>query len=106
MSEIPTLTLGEYLRRLRRGGGMTLAAAAEKTSLTPEHLCRLENGYAPSIETLCRLATALDGDLRLMLWLREGTPPELLALVGPPAPSGDCEFAQKRKLEPATETEK
>lgn len=52
--------LGENLRRLRQGQGLTLAELAKSAQISPAMLSRLENGaVSPSLETLAALAGAL-----------------------------------------------
>lgn len=74
-----TLTLGEYIRRLRRSKGWQLQRLATETGLSLTHLSRIENDNAvPNAESVVRLAGALDGDLTLMLEMADCLPREIL----------------------------
>ncbi len=56
--------LGARLKEIRKARGLTQEALAEKVDLTPQYLSRLEAGHqSPSIETVARLAEALDLEL-------------------------------------------
>lgn len=62
------VSLGEYVRRLRRAKGMSLYALAAQTGLSYSHLSRIENDSTlPGPETVAKIAEALGGDLKLML---------------------------------------
>ncbi len=62
------LTLGEYIRRLRREANRSLHDVATRTGISYSHLSRIENdSTVPSAESVARLAEALGGDLKLML---------------------------------------
>ncbi len=62
------LSLGEHVRRLRRGKHWQLQELAAETGLSVSHLSRIENGNVlPNAETVVKLAKALDGELELML---------------------------------------
>lgn len=69
------LSLGELIRRLRRGRQWSLNRLAEETQLSYSHLSRIENdSTVPRAETVAKIATALDGDLKLMLELAGSLP--------------------------------
>lgn len=69
------VTLGEQMRRLRRTRGWSLHQLAEETGLSYSHLSRIENdSTVPRADTVARVATALDGDLKLMLELAGSLP--------------------------------
>ena len=73
------LTLGEYVRRLRRAKRLQLQQVADETGLSASHLSRIENDNAvPNAETVVKLAAALDGDLSAMLLQAECLPREIL----------------------------
>lgn len=73
------LSLGEYVRHLRRHKGWGLQNLADTTGLSVSHLSRIENDIAvPNAETVVKLATALDGDLEQMLTLADCLPQEIL----------------------------
>lgn len=56
--------LGARLKEIRKARGLTQEALAEKVDLTPQYLSRLEAGHqSPSVETVARLAEALDLEL-------------------------------------------
>jgi transcriptional regulator with XRE-family HTH domain len=56
--------LGARLKEIRKARGLTQEALAEKVDLTPQYLSRLEGGHqSPSVETVARLAEALDLEL-------------------------------------------
>jgi transcriptional regulator with XRE-family HTH domain len=56
--------LGARLKEIRKARGLTQEALAEKVDLSPQYLSRLEGGHqSPSIETMARLAEALDLEL-------------------------------------------
>ena len=62
------LSLGEYIRRLRRQANRSLHSLSEETRISYSHLSRIENdSTVPNAHTVARIATALDGDLKLML---------------------------------------
>ena len=73
------LTLGEYIRRLRRRSKKSLQELSDTTGLSVSHISRLENDNAlPSPDAVVRLATALEGDLDRMLELADCLPREIL----------------------------
>ncbi len=66
MSE--TLSLGEYIRRLRRAANRPLGSLADQTGISYTHLSRIENdSKTPSADSLVKIAAALGGNLELML---------------------------------------
>jgi transcriptional regulator with XRE-family HTH domain len=74
------LSLGEYVRRLRRRKGWQLQELANATGLSLSHLSRIENDNAlPNADTVVRLAQALDGELEQMLQMADCLPREILA---------------------------
>ena len=69
------LTLGEYVKRLRRDRRWPLHQLAQTSGLSYTHLSRIENdSTVPRPDTVARIATALDGDLKLMLELSGSLP--------------------------------
>ena len=75
MATQDSVTLGEQMRRLRRARGWSLHHLAEETGLSYSHLSRIENdSTVPRADTVARVATALDGDLKLMLELAGSLP--------------------------------
>ena len=69
------LTFGEYMRRLRRKRKWSLNTLAEHCGLSYPHLSRLENdSTTASVESVARLAQALNGDLKIMLELADCLP--------------------------------
>jgi transcriptional regulator with XRE-family HTH domain len=73
------LTFGEYVRRLRRKKRWDLQTLGQASGLSPTHLSRIENDNAvPNVESVVKLANALDGDLDLMVQLAECLPREIL----------------------------
>ena len=76
------LTLGETIRRLRRGKQWSLGTLAERTGLSYFHLSRVENDSAhPQADAIARLAEALDGDLRALLELADCLPEVILQRI-------------------------
>src|SRR5215207_6163828 len=73
------LTLGEYLRRLRRDRRMPLQDVARSSGLSTTHLSRLEydNGL-PTTDTVVKIHNVLGGDLSVMLELAKCLPDEIL----------------------------
>jgi transcriptional regulator with XRE-family HTH domain len=73
------LTLGEYIRRLRKKKGWQLSAVADATGLSYHHLSRIENDSSvPGVESVALLSDALDGDLKLMLQMADCLPRQIL----------------------------
>ena len=73
------LTFGEYMRRLRRARKWSLTHLAENCDLSYPHLSRIENdSVVPSVESVVRLAEALDGDVKIMLELANCLPRVIL----------------------------
>ena len=63
-----SLSLGEYVRRLRRAANRPLGSVAEETGISYTHLSRIENdSKVPSADSLVKIAAALGGNLELML---------------------------------------
>ena len=72
-------TLGEYIRRLRRGRKWSLHTLADETGLSYSHLSRIENdSTVPRADTVVRIGEALGGDLKLMLELANSLPKIIL----------------------------
>lgn len=79
------LTFGEYLRRLRHWRRLQAKAVAARAGLSCSHLSRFENDkLRPSVESVVRLAAALDADLAEMLRRSACLPPEVLDLLPHP----------------------
>jgi transcriptional regulator with XRE-family HTH domain len=73
------LSLGEYVRRLRRDQRMMLQDAAHKSGLSVSHLSRIENDAAmPNTDSVVKIHRVLGGDLGKMLELADCLPPEIL----------------------------
>ena len=73
------LTLGEYIRRLRKKAGISLFDVAQKAGLAYTHLSRIENdSTVPGPDTVVKLAEALNGDLKVMLELANCLPRAIL----------------------------
>jgi len=73
------LSLGEYIRRLRRQANRSLHSLSEETRISYSHLSRIENdSTVPNAHTVARIATALDGDLKLMLEMANCLPRAIL----------------------------
>lgn len=73
------LTLGEYIRRLRRAAKRSLSSLAEETRISYSHLSRIENDSTlPGADTVARIAEALDGDLKTMLEMANCLPRAIL----------------------------
>lgn len=76
---VQELTLGEYIRRLRREKKWNLQTVAERSGLAYTHLSRIENdSTVPGPGTVAKLAEALDGDLKLMLEMADCLPRQIL----------------------------
>ncbi len=74
-----SLTLGEYVRRLRRQTKTSLQDLADATGLSISHLSRVENDNAmANPDTIVKLCRALGGDLELMLLKADCLPQEIL----------------------------
>ncbi len=73
------LSLGEYIRRLRRDANRSLLALAADTGISYSHLSRIENDSTiPSAHTIATLAEVLDGDLKFMLEKAQALPRSIL----------------------------
>ena len=73
------LTLGEYIKRLRKGATKSLHSLTDETRITYSHLSRIENDSTlPNPSSVVRIAAALDGDLKLMLEMAKCLPNEIL----------------------------
>ena len=76
-------TLGQTLRELRRGKGLTLRELAEAAGVDFTYLSKIENekpGYMPGADTIRSLASVLDADSLELLRLADKVPPELQGL--------------------------
>jgi transcriptional regulator with XRE-family HTH domain len=73
------LTLGEYMRRLRRAKRWGLQELSEASGLSVSHLSRIENDSAlPNVETVVKLSNALGADLEVMLEQAQCLPQEIM----------------------------
>lgn len=73
------LSLGEYIRRLRKKKGWQLSAVADKTGLSYHHLSRIENDSSvPGADSVALISEALGGDLKLMLEMADCLPRQIL----------------------------
>ena len=73
------LSLGEYIRRLRRAAKRSLHSLSEETRISYSHLSRIENdSTVPNAHTVAQIATALDGDLKVMLEMAKCLPRTIL----------------------------
>ena len=58
-----SITIGEYLKKLRKKQNMTLESLQEKSGVSNSHISRIERGLRePSPDTLKKLSTALGAD--------------------------------------------
>ena len=74
-----SMTLGEYVRHLRRRKAWGLQELADTTGLSVSHLSRIENDAAiPNPETVVKLSKALEGRLESMLEMAKCLPEEIL----------------------------
>ena len=75
-----SLTLGEYVRRLRRRAKKSLQDVTDETGISVSHLSRIENdSNLPSVDLVVRLAHALEGDMDFMLERADCLPKEILS---------------------------
>ncbi len=73
------LSLGEYIRRLRKQAKCNLQSVAEKTGISYSHLSRIENdSTVPNANTVASIAEALNGDLKQMLEMADCLPRAIL----------------------------
>lgn len=76
------MIIGERIRALREKKGLSQGQVEKRSGLLRCYLSRVENGHTvPSIETLERLARALDAPLYEFFYEGDG-PPELANLPG------------------------
>jgi transcriptional regulator with XRE-family HTH domain len=62
------ISLGKYIRKLREQKALSLFELSEHSKVAYAHLSRIENeSTIPSPETIVKIATAIDGDLTVML---------------------------------------
>ena len=79
---IEPLSFGEYTRRLRRQKKISVLALSEQTGLSYSHLSRIENDSTmPSADAVARIATAIGGDLGVMLELANCLPEVILERI-------------------------
>jgi transcriptional regulator with XRE-family HTH domain len=81
------MTLGERIKALRQGGGLTQRQLAEQTGLDFTYLSKIENDrleHMPSIRVLQQLAAALDVDELELLDLADKVPPTFAPIVRDP----------------------
>lgn len=72
-------SLGQYVRSLRRQKRWSLQILAESVGLSSSRISRIETDSAiPTVDTVVKLANALDGDLNLMLKMADCLPQEIL----------------------------
>ena len=80
--ETEPLSLGEYIRRLRRAKQWNLQKVSDTTGISYTHLSRIENDSTlPNADTVAKIAKALDGDLKFMLERAECLPKEILERI-------------------------
>ncbi len=73
------ISLGEYIRRLRRARNLSLYALSEQTGLSYSHLSRIEtNSTVPGAGTVAKLAETLEGNLKSMLEMADCLPRAIL----------------------------
>ena len=73
------LSLGQYVRSLRRQKRWSLQVLAESVGLSASRISRIETDRAiPTADTVVKLANALNGDMNLMLEMAECLPQEIL----------------------------
>ena len=62
------IAFGENVRAARSKVGLSQAELAERTGIAREDISRIENGQSnPTLRTMSRLASVLDGDVARML---------------------------------------
>jgi len=87
------MVLGKRIRQLREERKLSQEAIEKQTGLLRSYISRVENGYtAPSLETLERLAAALEVPL-YQLFHEDGEPP---AHPKPTGPESTRRFLEKR----------
>ena len=68
-SGLATRRVGQRIRTIRVGAGLTLETLAERTGMTPARISRVERGVqSPTVNTLERLADGLGVDLGSFFW--------------------------------------
>ena len=61
--------IGMRIRNIRKTQGLTQEQLAESVSLSPSYISRVETGNStPSLECLCKIASALDVGLQAILY--------------------------------------
>src|SRR5919198_2901795 len=81
---MPTMTLGERIRQLRRQRGLTQRHLADATGVDFSYLSKIENDrleHTPSIKMLQDLAKALEVDELELMELANKVPPVLQAIA-------------------------
>lgn len=69
------MVIGDRLRQLRQAKGLSQGDLEDRTGLLRCYLSRVENGHTvPSVETLDRLARALDLELYQIFYSGDGKP--------------------------------
>ncbi len=79
------MTIGDYLRKVRKEKGFTLRALAEAVGVDFSYLSKIENGkpgYLPGANLIRSLADVLQIDALELLRLADKVPPEMEALAG------------------------
>ena len=73
------LSLGKYIRRQREEKGLSLFDLSNHSKVAYAHLSRIENeSTIPSPETIVKIASAIDGDLTVMLQKANNLPRVIL----------------------------
>ena len=79
--------VGQVIRRVRTGAGLTQADVSKRCGLTRSYISRIEHGkISPRVQTLRRIANALDVDLGLLFCADDA----LGAEYCPVSPDGKC----------------
>lgn len=69
------MTIGEYIKKIRLSKNLSQGQLAIKTGLTKAGISLIEKGYrSPQLDTLERLAKALDEDINTLIELAQGRP--------------------------------
>jgi transcriptional regulator with XRE-family HTH domain len=87
------MTLGEYVRGLRRKIGWSLQTISDETGLSYHHLSRIENDSAvPGVNSITAIAESLRGDLKLMFELAGSVPQQVVSRMT----AGDASTTMRR----------
>lgn len=87
--DVAMARLGAYLRAAREEAGLTQEQLAERARTHRPVIARLERGaHAPRLDTILRVAEALD--LRLRISLEPGEPTHALSSEPPLVCGPDC----------------